>query len=315
MRRIHIIGLGLAALLGGVPALRAQNVSDLIISEVLCDPDSTGILDAYGRRGGWIELFNTSQGTVKFGGCYLTDDRNDLHKSLIPKTDARTVLGPRQAVLFYAGGAGSDGTFYTSFSPKAGGTVYLVSNDGRTVIDSLPLPRTLGRGQSVQKMATDIRGMRFEPHVSDRPSPGIVNGNPDEESKSDRMKRTDPYGLILAVVSISVVFAALAILWFIFGTMGDQFKKQDARKAGKVPEKRRKKGTKGVPEGNVAAAIALALQDAGGDEVRAAIALALHEYLGGGTHDSESYVLTIRPSENSAWNGKSRMFRRTPAKK
>ena len=71
-------------------ALRAQNVSDLIISEALAQPDSTGILDDYGRRGGWVELYNKSTGTVNFGGCYLTDDRSDLRKSLIPKSDLRT---------------------------------------------------------------------------------------------------------------------------------------------------------------------------------------------------------------------------------
>ena len=86
-------------LMASALALKAQNVSDLIISEVLARPDSTGILDDYGRRSGWIELYNKSTGTVNFGGCYLTDDPDKLRKSIIPKSDLRTKLGPRQTVF------------------------------------------------------------------------------------------------------------------------------------------------------------------------------------------------------------------------
>ena len=64
--------------LAAAVSLSAQNVSDLIISEAVAQPDSTGLLDDYGRRSGWIELYNKSTGTVNFGGCYLTDDRSQL---------------------------------------------------------------------------------------------------------------------------------------------------------------------------------------------------------------------------------------------
>ena len=120
--------------------LGAQNVSDLIIAEILAQPDSTGLLDDYGRRSGWIELYNTSTGTVSYGGCFLTDDRNNLKKSLIPPTDLRTKLGPRQSVVFFASGNGHDGTYYAGFTLTPGSTVYLVSNDGRTIVDSLAIP-------------------------------------------------------------------------------------------------------------------------------------------------------------------------------
>ena len=83
------------------PALLcAQNVSDLIIAEVMAQPDSVSVVDDYGRRGGWIEIYNTSMGTVKFGGCYLTDDPAELRKSLIPKNDLATSLGPARAGFF-----------------------------------------------------------------------------------------------------------------------------------------------------------------------------------------------------------------------
>ena len=81
-------------LLAAAVSLHAQNVSDLIISEAVAQPDSTGILDDYGRRSGWIELYNKSTGTVNFGGCYLTDDRTNLRKSLL--SNRRTRNHPRR---------------------------------------------------------------------------------------------------------------------------------------------------------------------------------------------------------------------------
>ena len=77
-KRILLI---LALLAVSFTSLRAQNVIDLIIAEALAVPDSTGIVDDYGRQGGWIEIFNTSQGTVNIAGCFLTDDRSNLKKS------------------------------------------------------------------------------------------------------------------------------------------------------------------------------------------------------------------------------------------
>ncbi|MBQ2514900.1 MAG: lamin tail domain-containing protein, partial [Bacteroidales bacterium] len=200
--------------------LGAQNVSDLIIAEIMAQPDSTGLLDDYGRRSGWIELYNTSTGTVSYGGCFLTDDRNNLKKSLIPPTDLRTKLGPRQSVVFFASGNGHDGTFYAGFTLRPGSTVYLVSNDGRTIVDSLAIPAQLTAGKSVVKKAIDLREKVFEAQADAAvPTPGAPNKDPNSESKAQKMSRLDPHGFILAITSISVVFFALAILWGLFNSL------------------------------------------------------------------------------------------------
>ena len=150
-----------------VPALAvsllagAQNVSDLIISEVMPVPDSTSLVDDFGVRNGWVELFNTSQGTVNIGGCYLTDDRSDLRKSMISTLDRSARLGPRQSVVFYASGDQSNGTFYTSFKLRPGTTIYLVSNDGRTLVDSLSVPSGIPAGKSIAKFAYDNKAVVF----------------------------------------------------------------------------------------------------------------------------------------------------------
>ena len=295
--------------MGAGIAASAQNVSDLIIAEVLPECDSTGILDGYGRRGGWIELFNTSQGTVNLGGCFLTNDRSNLKLSPIPKGDLKTLLGPRQSILFFASGNGGDGTFYTSFIPAAGSTVYLVSNDGKTIVDSLCVPASLPAGKSAAKAATDLRQMEFtlmdEPAV---PTPGMMNKHLSDESHSEKMARTDPHGLILSLTSISVVFGALALLWGLFTLLFKLLNREKKSKPKARPVK-----VSDIP-GEHAAAIAMALDmESSGDEF-AAVAAALHLYLSESVHDIEPDIITIRPSDSSAWNNKSFTFRKSPKK-
>ena len=319
MKRVLLI----LALLVSFTSLRAQNVIDLIIAEALAVPDSTGIVDDYGRQGGWIEIFNTSQGTVNIAGCFLTDDRSDLKKSIIPKGDLKTKIGPRQTVVFYASGNGEqDGTYYTSFKVRPGSTVYLVSNDGRTIIDSLAVPATIPVGMSMKKQAFDLRQKEFEPLPDPQvPSPGIYNGELNAATKAEAMKEKDPHGGILSLVAVTVVFSALAILWFLFWLFFDRPAKKAAAAKNQPPKpKKEKKGKKaalaaakpGEVSDEIAAAIALAMDmEMGGDDY-AAIAAAMHLYFSDAVHDAESFVLTMRPKEGSAWNDKKQIFRKLP---
>ena len=277
----------------------AQNVSDLIISEVMAVPDESSVVDGYGEKTGWIELFNTSQGTVNFGGCFLTDDPSDLKKSPISGLDRSTRLGPRQSVVFYASGHGSDGTYYTNFPVRAGSTVYLVSNDGRTIVDSIEIPADIPAGKSVSKFAHDYKAVIFDDVRTTSPTPGSYNAGGSLETGAQKVAREDPHGWILTLVSVSVVFFALMLLWWLFAALFGQKKKKTPVSKGMNPE--------------VAAAISMALQSEFGSEVYAAIGLALHEYLQDTVHDNESFIITIRPSEGSQWASKSQGFRRYPA--
>ena len=284
-------------------ALSAQNVTDLIISEAM-PSDSSSMVDDFGRHSAWVEVMNTSQGTVNFGGCYFTDDLSDMTKSPIVKGDSRTKLGPRQVALFHEGGDGATGTFYISFPVGRGTTLYLVSNNGRTVIDSITIPEDLAQGCSVSKFADDSKGMKFDRIEEASPTPMSVNGSSDRRSKAEVIKETDPHGWTLTVTCIFVVFCALLILFVIYALLGEIFKGTFKRKS---------KAAEMTPE--VAAAIAMALEaeTAGGEAVEAAIATALHLYLSEEVHDSESFVLTIRPRQ-TAWTNKNLISRKLPVK-
>ena len=121
----------------------------------------------------------------------------------------------------------------------------------------------------------------------------------------DRMMETDPHGWTLTLISVTVVFSALIVLYFIYSFSGGLF----SGKFKRAPKP--KKAVKGTPDAEVAAAIALALDmECSGDEY-AAIATAVHLYLNDAIHDVEPGIVTIVRKE-SAWNNKELNFRKMP---
>jgi len=310
MRYLKILIITTVSLLAGVLS-GAQNMSDLLIGEILVD-NTKGLTDDYGQRNGWIELFNTSNGTVKFGGCYLSDDKSNLRKYHIPTSDRAAQIGPRQSVVFHTSGDSSQGTFYTNFQLRKGSTLYLVSNDGRTIIDQVEIPADLPEDCSVVRIPRGVKGMDFETEVSQKPTPGSYNGDLDAKTRSQIMKEKDPHGFILTLIAVMVVFTALVILAFVFGWIGNTNKRLQSGEPKVSKPKKSKKIKAGDMTPEVAAAISLALSREFGGEVYAAIALALDDYLGGGVHDLESMIITINPSQNSQWANKTQNFRQLP---
>ena len=121
----------------------------------------------------------------------------------------------------------------------------------------------------------------------------------------DRMMETDPHGWTLTLISVTVVFSALIVLYFIYSFSGGLF----SGKFKRAPKP--KKAVKGTPDAEVAAAIALALDmECSGDEY-AAIAAAVHLYLNDAVHDVEPGIVTI-VRKDSAWNNKELNFRKLP---
>ena len=123
----------------------------------------------------------------------------------------------------------------------------------------------------------------------------------------DRMAQVDPHGWTLTLISVSTVFAALIILYFIYSFSGNLFSGKFKRKP-KAP-----KAAKGEVSGEVAAAIAMALDAEAGSETEVAIATALHLYLNSAVHDVEPGFITLRHTP-SAWDDRQYNFRKTPRK-
>lgn len=112
-------------------------------------------------------------------------------------------------------------------------------------------------------------------------------------AKSADMLEKDPHGIIITIVSVTVVFSALLILWFAYSFIGKLSSGQI-----RFPERKKKpaaqKPSAGNPTPEEAAAIALALDQEMNGEVYAAIGTALHLYLNDTVHDMESYIITIK---------------------
>jgi len=110
--------------------------------------------------------------------------------------------------------------------------------------------------------------------------------------KAAHMAEVDPHGLIITIVSVSVVFVALIILYFCYSLVGDFSTGAAYSRIKKIlPTKKA-----GVPDSDTAAAIGLALEMAltSEEDTAAAIGLALDRYFNEYVHDNESYVITIR---------------------
>ena len=110
-------------------------------------------------------------------------------------------------------------------------------------------------------------------------------------AKSAEMAEKDPHGAIITLVSVTVVFVALIVLYFAYTFIG---KLSSGEVKLKMPKKAAPKPVKGGPTPEEAAAIALALDQEMNGEVYAVIGMALHQYLNDTVHDMESYVITIR---------------------
>jgi sodium pump decarboxylase gamma subunit len=115
----------------------------------------------------------------------------------------------------------------------------------------------------------------------------------------DRMAQIDPHGWTLTLISVSVVFAALIVLYFVYSFSGNLF-------SGKFKREKKPKESE-----EVAVAIALALDMENGGDDYAAIATAVHLYLSEAIHDVEPGIVTIVRKE-SGWNNKELNFRKLP---
>ncbi len=284
--------------------LNAQNMSDMRLNEFLVT-NTDDFEDDFGHKNGWIELFNTSYGTVDIGGCYLTDDPGNLTKYMVPKGDILTKIKPRQHILFWADNQPFRGTFHINFKLDEAKEILFVSSDGRTIIDRIKIDHSqltpnvsFGRTEDgIGSVSGDGEGWA----VMKKTSPSTNNFTLDGESASMRLKKLDPYGIVMAVTAMSVVFLALILLYIVFKQIGNASIRGSQKRSDNVTQKDDK-----VPDHKYEETSA---------EVYAAISLALHLYREENeAHDYENTILTIDKVKKtySPWSSKIYTLRETP---
>ncbi len=293
MIRKKIGVLLLFIILFGVGA-QAQRVTSMRINEVLVINEDN-FVDDYGKRSGWIELYNTSAGSVDIRGCYLTNDRNNPTMYPIPKGDVLTKISPRQHVLFWADGQPSRGTFHVNFKldPTKENYIALYDADGKTLVDEIIIPATQRADISYGRKIDGEEEWTYLEKVT----PSTNNLTLDTNEKIDNFKLNDPIGIGMTVTAMAVVFCGLILLYLIFKAIGKTAVSASKRRAQKAS------GIISSESGEISG------------EILAAISAALYE-LDEDVHDFENTVLTIQKVKRnySPWSSKIYSLRETPRK-
>ena len=278
---------------------KAQQTSAMRINEILV-VNVDNFVDDYGKHQPWVELYNTSPGTVDLRGCFLTNDKSNPKKYMIPKGDVLTKIAPRQHVVFWLDGQADKGTFHVNFTLDPSRENYLAfyDSDGTTLIDEVTIPAGQ-RADVSYGLAVDGKGKELT--VLPKVTPSTNNVTQDSNEKIENFQNNDPVGIGMTITAMAVVFCGLLILFLVFKQIG----KASIRSAQK---KAKKAAATGV------AVSANAGREAG--EIYAAIAMALYE-ISGDNHDLENTVLTVRKISRrySPWNSKLYSLRQTPTLK
>lgn len=112
--------------------------AQVVINEVSCS-NVNGILDAYGQREDWVELFNTSGSPVSLSGYYLSDDKYQPTKWMIP---AGVTIGANAKLMVFCNDRGTffGGQLHTSFKlTQTKGEYFVIANPSGSILDSTKL--------------------------------------------------------------------------------------------------------------------------------------------------------------------------------
>ncbi|MDY9919791.1 MAG: OadG family transporter subunit [Proteiniphilum sp.] len=271
-----------------------------VINEVMVVNEDS-YMDDFGKRNGWIEIYNNTAATQDLGGRYLTNDRNNPTKYPIPRGDVLTRIPPHQHALFWADNNPFNGTFHVSFKldPTKENYIALYDNDGKTLLDEIVIPagmladQTYGYPQDGVKH--DEEGNILATPL-ERVTPSSNNAILEENPKIVSLREDDPWGGVMTLTSMFVVFTALLILYLIFnytGILAQRISQRKVAKSGSLSAVRSHTHLSG--------------------EVLAAISATIHE-LKEDQHDIESTILTIQHVKRnySPWSSKLQSLRRLP---
>lgn len=299
-------------LLAGASMTHAQVEQSIKINEVMTS-NTSNLQDEYGQREAWIEIANVSFTTYNVRGMFITTDRSVLdpqmsvpermkRMSAIPSGEPRTALSGRQHLILFCNSLPSKGSMHLSvpIDPSKPTWVGLYSGNATQLIDSVTVPVI---ADNLSYARHKDGSVNWVVKSAEQVTPGISNMTDIVETKTAKLKREDPYGFGITVLSMGIVFFCLALL-FVFFTLFGFFMKHRSAVANIQPVKAGVKTVEKTME--VASKTSTILQDGlktkGIDKevYMAVIAMALKEYQDN-VHDVESGVITIKP-KNTDWN-------------
>lgn len=275
-------------------SVMAQMENSIKLNEVVTQ-NRSGLQDEYGQRGAWIEIANISYSTYDIRGMFVTTDRSVLDKSLsapermqrmsiIPSDDNRTRLTARQHIVFYLNSTPAHGALHLSVPVTSDKPTWiaLYNGNGVNLVDSVTVP-VLAADCSFARIddGEDV----WEVKKADAVTPWIANNVEQSESKVAKVKRTDPYGIGITVLSMGIVFFCLTLLYIFFALFGKFMRRQEEKKLSVQPQP---------------ATVTTSSADIDRETYMAVIAMALKQYQDD-VHDVESGIITIKP-KHTEWN-------------
>lgn len=306
----------LGLLLVGCISLMAQGALNIKINEVVTN-NTSSIQDEYGAHHAWIELVNTAYSSYNVRGMYITTDKSVLDSKMsvpermermciIPNGDHRTSLSARQHIVFYLGSNPAEGSLHLRV-PMDSTTQWVALYDGNAVdlIDSVSIP-AMKVNCSYARVKDGVDSWVVK--APDAVTPGIENYIEVTETKIDKLKKNDPHGFGITVLSMGIVFSCLALLYVFFSLLGLllNHKRVIKKVAQTQPLKPVVKPV--VKTGEILVDVThktnVMLQDGlkskGIDKeiYIAVISMALKQYIDD-VHDTESGVITIKPHKTS----------------
>jgi hypothetical protein len=212
------------------PVVQAQRTTSLKINEVLVI-NNDNFEDDYGKKHPWIEIYNSSPGTVDISGCFLTNDIKNPKMYRVPKGDVLTKIKPRQHVLFWADNMPTHGTFHLNFIlyPDKPNFIALFDSDGSTLIDSITVSSEqradisyglVEDGWTQKRLDEELRlNSSYKDKKGDKlwiyyekVTPSSNNKILDTNERIENFKENDSKGTGMTFTAMGVVFFGLLLL-------------------------------------------------------------------------------------------------------
>ncbi|HPU47122.1 MAG TPA: OadG family transporter subunit [Bacteroidales bacterium] len=289
--------LFITLLLFGV-TIFSQTIADIRINELSANYNGD-LINPLGNKSPWIELYNTSLVSLNVGTMYLTDDRANLKKYQLPKSNELNISANDFLIIYL------DTTkhFHPTVAPLSTETGYLalVLSDGRTIVDSLIYnPKLIKDGEFLSRTIDGSGDWK----ITDISTPLLSNDIKVYESPDEVVKRLDPYGIGISIICFLIVIIILILLYLSFYYIWKI--KMPVAKTKKIEIQK---------EGEDFKTVIIQNEEEISGEVLAAIGTALHLYLLS-MHDYENGIITIKKVTKpySPWSSKLYNLTPTPQK-
>lgn len=309
MKRIKLLTTLLVAVCLTMSGQGAKNIK---INEVMTG-NTSSIVDEYGKHLPWIELANTSFSTVNVRGMYIATDKSVTDPrltvpervakmSIIPNNETRTNLGARQHLILYLNSNPAEGSTHLTSTVDATQPVWigLYEGNGVDLVDSVTIP-PMHPNTSFARQKDG--SPKWEVKATDAVTPGIENFIQVTESKVAQIKRNDPHGFGITLLSMGIVFSCLALLWIFFTLFGKFMsrRQEENYSNAKAKHKERISAVHDADDEDERAFPRMVVRHGDDNDVFVAvISMALKEHFDN-CHDHESGIITLLPKESTKW--------------